>query len=43
MFSNMLNQKKYVSRKQNFTQTIPLKVIENTMPHKSGSPEGLKK
>ena len=24
MFSNMLNQKKYVSRKQNFRRTIPL-------------------
>ena len=26
MFSNMLNQKKFVSRKQNFRRTIPLKV-----------------
>ena len=25
MFSNMLNQKKFVSRKQNFRRTIPLK------------------
>ena len=26
MFSNMLNQKKYVSKEQNFRRTIPLNI-----------------